>query len=162
MLKHKYLLTILTYDPITGTFTWARPRPKIRVGAVAGYIKKNKGYRYIEIDGRAYSAHRLAWFYMRKKWPRKQIDHRDRDRANNRFSNLREATHGQNRANSKTTNKHGLKGIRYHAWLKENPWEAQIKRDGKVRSLGCYPTKEEAHQAYCVAAVELHGDFAHV
>lgn len=68
------LRQILHYDPETGIFTWAKPRPKIRVGNQAGYIDK-KGYRYTEIDGKGYFIHRLAWLYMTGTWPGGQIDH---------------------------------------------------------------------------------------
>lgn len=159
MITHAELLRLLSYDTTTGEFHWCAPRPKIRVGQRAGY-RHHKGYRCLEIDGKHYSEHRLAWFYVTGRWPTKQIDHRDRVRDNNRFDNLREATNSQNRANSRTSNKHGLKGVRYHPWLKDKPWEAQIMKDRKNRSLGCYATKEEAHAAYCEAARELHGEFA--
>ena len=56
LMNHQYLTSILSYDPATGIFHWASPRPKIQVGQKAGYLKKNKGYIYIEIDGKSYSA----------------------------------------------------------------------------------------------------------
>jgi hypothetical protein len=159
MIEHEKLLQVLHYNPETGVFIWASPRPKIQVGDEAGYVKKNKGYRYIEIDGASYSGHRLAWFFVHKEWPEKQVDHINRDRADNRISNLRLASHGENRANSKTTNKHGYKGVNYKKWLKEKPWSAQITHNKKVIYLGCFSTPEEAHFAYCRKAKELHGDF---
>jgi len=73
---------------------------------------------------------------------------------------LREATNAQNRANSKTTSSHGLKGIAYHDWLTENPWEAKIRFNKKTIYLGCYPTKEDAHEAYKRAAKIYFGEFA--
>jgi len=160
-MKHSYLTSILTYSPETGEFQWAAPRPKVKVGQKAGYLKKNKGYIYIEIDGKSYSAHRLAWFYVTGNMPIDQIDHINRNKSDNRFENLREATRGQNRANSKSTNKHGLKGVRLLPWMKNagKCWQAEITHNKKVIYLGCFATKEEAHLAYCDAARKLHGDF---
>ena len=143
-MEHSYLTSILTYSPETGEFQWAAPRPKVKVGQKAGYLKKNKGYIYIEIDGKSYSAHRLAWFYVTGNMPIDQIDHINRNKSDNRFENLREATHGQNRANSKSTNKHGLKGVRLLPWMKNagKCWQAEITHNKKVIYLGCFATKE--------------------
>jgi hypothetical protein len=160
-MEHSYLLKQLSYDAKTGIFKWASPRPKVQVGRQAGYLKKDNGYVYIEIDGKSYSSHRLAWFYVTGEMPEKQIDHINKNKSDNRFCNLREATHGQNRANSKNNNKHGLKGVRRLPWMKETDkcWQAAITYNKKVNYLGCFYTKEEAHMAYCAAAKRLHGDF---
>jgi len=96
---------------------------------------------------------------MTGHWPESQIDHKNRIRNDNIFSNLREATNGQNMANTQSSSKHGLKGVSYKKWLKEKPWEARITFEKKVISLGCFATKEEAHEAYCKEAKRLHGDF---
>jgi hypothetical protein len=154
-----YLRSILDYNPETGIFLWALPRRKAKVGNEAGYIKKNKGYRYIEIDGKTYAAHRLAWVFVNGKEPKNFIDHINGIKSDNRIKNLREATNGQNRANSLTNNKYGLKGVSYKKWIKKNPWMAQITFNKKVIYIGCFPTKEEAHKAYCEKAKNLHGDF---
>lgn len=158
-MEHSYITNILSYDPDTGIFSWATPRPRVRVGDKAGGIHKRSGYVMIEIDGKSYAAHRLAWFYMTGSMPKNQIDHINRVRSDNRFSNLREATNGQNRANTVSSSRHGLKGVTHKKWLKEKPWEARITFEKKVRSLGCFATKEEAHAAYCKEAKRLHGDF---
>jgi hypothetical protein len=150
---------ILSYDKESGEFYWATPRPKIRVGQKAGYTG-GKGYRYIEINARQYAAHRLAWAYVNGYWPKDQIDHINRNKSDNRISNLREATNGQNRANSKTSNKHGLKGVKELKWMKNNRYQAQITFNKKVIYLGCFKTPEEAHKRYCEEAKKLHGDFA--
>ena len=124
-------------------------------------MKKDRGYIYLEVDGKPYMAHRLAWFYMTGIMPGKQIDHINRNKIDNRFENLREATHGQNRANSKNNNPNGLKGVRRLPWMKDGTkcWQAKITHEKKQIYLGCFHTKEEAHQAYCKAAKKLHGDF---
>lgn len=154
------LRKILSYDAATGHFTWRTPRPKVRVGMRAGYVH-HRGYRYIEIDARAYAEHRLAWLYVTDKWPKDQLDHINRGRDDNRFENLREASNAQNRANSKHANRTGFKGVSYMPRLREKPYGAQITVDRKVRWLGSYATAEEAHQAYLKAARHYHGVFAH-
>ena len=158
-IPHEKLLEILTYDPDTGIFTWATPRPKVKVGQRAGYLH-HKGYIYLEVDGKHCSAHRLAWYYMTGEIPQKQVDHINRDKADNRFCNLRLADHGQNRANSKHANKNGYKGVSFKPWLKDKPYQAQITFKKKVHYLGIYPTAEEAHEAYRDASDRLHGEFS--
>ncbi|NDE62306.1 MAG: HNH endonuclease [Cyclobacteriaceae bacterium] len=159
MITHENLKAILNYNSLTGVFTWASPRPKIRVGQKAGYLHKS-GYFHIEIKGKYYAAHRLAWFYMTGKWPKDQIDHINRNKTDNRFENLRECSNGQNRANSKTANKHGLKGISYKKWMTKKPWQAQITHKKRVIYLGCFASAEEAHSAYCSASEKLNGIFS--
>ena len=151
---------ILSYDAATGHFTWRLPRPKICVGTRAGG-RHHRGYRHIEIDGRGYAEHRLAWLYVTGSWPKDQLDHINRERDDNRFENLREASNAQNRANSKQANRTGFKGVSYMPRLREKPYGAQITVDRKARWLGSYATAEEAHQAYLKAAKEVFGVFAH-
>jgi len=159
-ITHNELLRILKYDKDTGLFFWNSPRPKIRVGQQAGHLH-HKGYIYLEIYGKHYSAHRLAWFYCTKKWPIDQIDHINGDKSDNRIENLREATNGQNRANSKTKNKSGYKGVTFRQHLKDKPYIAKINHNKKTIHIGCFKTPEEAFEAYKVYAKKLHGDFAH-
>jgi hypothetical protein len=159
-ITHQVLLEILSYEPETGLFRWAAKRPRVRVGCVAGTFKHHKGYVIIELYGVAYAAHRLAWFFVTGIWPEMQIDHKNRNKSDNRWDNLREATNGQNRANTKSTSKHGFKGVSHHPWLKEKPYEARITFNKKVISLGCFATAEEAHEAYKIKAAELHGEFS--
>jgi hypothetical protein len=150
---------VLSYDPEAGSLTWLCDRGRAKAGSVAGTIHKRSGYVHIEIFGRYYSAHRLAWALHYGREPEDQIDHINKNRSDNRICNLREASNGQNRANTKSSSVHGLKGVSLKPWLKDRPWEARITKDRKVISLGCFATKEEAHEAYCKKAKELHGEF---
>lgn len=163
------LKKLLSYDPETGIFIRifvlrAQVTPRY-VGKVAGTIKKGSqssggGYRIIEIDGHRYRAHHLAWLYMTGKWPKSEIDHRDGERDNNRWVNLREATRSQNLGNARipSTNKSGLKGACFDK--SRGKWLAQIVIRGVHYHLGRYDTAEEAAEAYKQAALEHHGEFA--
>lgn len=129
------------------------------VGSIAGCVAPS-GYVLINIDGRLFRAHRLAWFYVYGEWPVADVDHINRGRADNRIVNLREASRSQNLANKRCDerNKSGSKGV---SWDKERGlWAAFIKKDKKSRFLGRYKTKQEASAAYWQAATTLFGQFA--
>lgn len=94
-----------------------------------------------------------------------RVDHRNRNGLDNRRENLRYATNRQNRANSKVNkdNRAGLKGVSYRPEKSKcNPWYAAIATGikNKKRHLGCFPTSEQAHAAYCAAATKEYGEFA--
>lgn len=91
-----------------------------------------------------------------------RCDHIDRNKLNNRRSNLRVAAHSQNMCNRQTRNKSGYRGVRPYPSYKQSPtaWIAKIKVDGKQIYLGRFATAEEAHVAYCEAALLYHGEFA--
>lgn len=151
--------SVLDYDQETGLFTWKYPiNNRIKVGDIAGYIAQ--GYWRISVDGCTYLGHRLAWLYMTGEWPQHQIDHIDMKRSNNAWLNLREATHAQNHFNIGITasNRTGFKGV---SWFKKTrKWRARITIGGKNKTIGYFETKEQAHDAYCNAASEHHGEFA--
>jgi hypothetical protein len=162
------LREILYYDPGTGVFRYRRNRGGGKLkGDIAGFISPKSdanggGYRIIAIEGREYGAHRLAWLYMTGAWPTGRVDHKNTIRDDNRFDNLREATHSQNMANKnlQANNTSGLKGV---TWNKNaRKWVASIQANGKQRHLGLFLTAKSAHDAYCRAAYELFGSFARI
>lgn len=90
------------------------------------------------------------------------VDHRNRSETlDNRKENLRIADRSQNGANSKISknNKSGFKGVYYHK--ANNKWAAHIRSVNGRKFLGLFATPEDAHAAYCKAAAELFGEFAH-
>jgi len=154
-LSVKRLKQVLHYEPITGAFTWLiSPNRRIKVGSVAGAA--SNGYLMIGIDGGHYLAHRLAWVYVTGKWPSAEIDHKDRNRSNNAFSNLREATRKQNSENKPvraTNNTSGARGVSFHRRFKR--WRAFIGHNGTCRHLGYFNTEAEARAARSAAEALL-------
>ena len=161
MITQARLRELLDYDPATGVFTWKVSRGPARVGSVAGW-KETRGHICIEVDGRSYKAHRLAWLYVSGKWPRDQIDHINCVRTDNRIVNLREATSAENAANSLTyrNNTSGFKGVNWHK--KTGKWRAYIGVEGRITHLGLFARVEDAAAAYAEASARLHEDFGRV
>jgi hypothetical protein len=161
MLTAERLRTIVNYDPDTGLFTWvsaAGRHGRYPAGSPAGFM--HGGYVCICIDGFDYRAHRLAWLWMTGAWPSSNLDHRDLNRANNRWDNLREATRSENGANRRQmkNNKSGFKGVSWYAPL--GKWRAAITLNKHLRHIGYFANPAEAHAAYCAEAKRLHGEFA--
>lgn len=163
MLTQEQLKEVLDYCPKTGLFHWKVDRPPLKAGDLAGRRKDNR-YVTISVGARFYRAHRLAWLWMTGAWPAAFLDHIDGNKRNNRWNNLRQATKSQNQANNGliASNKSGLRGVsRYRQGEKwGKPWQAGIGKDGKKFHLGHFATAEEAHEAYCAAALRLFGEFA--
>lgn len=121
------LKELLDYDPDTGVFINKIDRgTKIKAGSLAGWIDKTTGYRRINIKDKQYYAHRLAFLWMDGYLPENNIDHKDRNRLNNKWSNIREASQSCNLRNSNISknNKSGITGV--HWGSRENRWIVQI------------------------------------
>lgn len=153
------LRELFDYNQKTGIFVRKVRCGHFKHGTVAG-TPTEKGYIRINIDGKHYYAHRLAWFYVRGRWPKGDIDHREMVKNDNRFSELRAATRAQNMQNSlaKSNNKSGFKGV---SWSKHaNKWRATIQINGKWKFLGYFDSAQAAHSAYRAKAEEHFGEFA--
>lgn len=87
-LTRKELKKLIKYKPRTGKITWKVNRSGIKIGDEAGYICNSTKYRKIQINKKLYYAHRLAWLYMKGYFPDCQIDHKDRNRTNNKWTSL--------------------------------------------------------------------------
>ena len=143
-LTQKELKRLLHYDPETGVFTWLkRPSNRVEIGQEAGYINRHLGYRIIGILGQVYFAHRLAFLYMKGKWPR-EIDHVNRVKSDNKWENLREVSRSENSINKdlQANNKSGHKGIHWNEDCQK--WHVSITRDGRVKYVGLFESLDEA------------------
>jgi hypothetical protein len=158
-LTQEYLKSILDYDLDTGIFTWKVSKAnRTKVGDVAGW--SYNGYREIEINNKAYKAHRLAWLYVYGEMPKKLIDHIDGNRSNNKISNLREATYQENSENYKTpkTNKSGVKNVSWYKSL--NKWVVSISIRKTKKTVGYYDDLELAELVAIEARNKYRGEFA--
>lgn len=149
------LRTVLSYDAETGVFTRLIPVRGARVGDVAGSIHKGTGYSRISVDCRVHLAHRLAWLWMTGNWPENQIDHRNCKRSDNRFSNLRDASHSVNQQNRRCARKDSGTGY-LGVSAGHGGYVAQIGIGGRVHKLGTFPAPEAAHAAYLEAKRQMH------
>jgi hypothetical protein len=159
LLTQERLKELLSYDPETGLFTWLVTRGGAQAGKVVTH-KEGSGYIQFTIDGKNYRACRLAFLYMTGEWPKAHVDHIDRDVANDRWLNLRDATRSQNKANSGvySNNFLGVKGVNKPSIGKK--YRARIQVDSKPKHLGYFDTPELARAAYLDAAKQYYGEFA--
>ena len=145
-MDQNYLKKVLSYCPASGVFTWRESRGPVKAGSEAGCANPH-GYIFIRIDTILHRAHRLAWLYMTGDFPEDEIDHINGDKGDNRFANLREASHSQNMQNRKLNknNKTGTNGVYLHE--QSGKWLAFINFEGKKKYLGLFITKERAVEA---------------
>lgn len=151
-LSHERLTELLHYNPETGVFTWKVKKQKIRLGGEAGCVHK-KGYVDVTIDGIKFKAHRLAWLYVHREWPN-LVDHINRNRSDNRISNLRSVTQSENLKNTKiyTNNSSGHIGISLHKG--SSRWQVLIRHEGVQKHLGYFDDIDDAIKARKAAELE--------
>lgn len=157
MLTQTRLKELLQYDPETGVFTWiASKRKNTRAGQVAGCLNKVIGYVQIKIDRCRYYGHRLAWLYVNGEFPPNDIDHINRVRSDNRFCNLRLASHAENMQN-RSMHRNNTSGHMGVSWDKQHQkWMAHIKFNEKTINLGRFHSINEAVSARKSAELQFH------
>jgi hypothetical protein len=153
------LKEVLSYDKETGLFTWIK---KLGVRTIIGDVISainNSGYIHVQINKKKYLGHRLVWLYEFGEFPIEFIDHVDGNRANNRLSNLREASNSQNMMNRKvnTNSKLKTKGVCFHKKL--NKFQVACQKNGKRIFLGTFDNLVDAKNAYISFAMKAHGEF---
>ena len=162
-LTQERLKELLHYDPDTGDFTWKYRYDMPKQWNTRYANKKSgcihcEGYIRIRINEKKYLAHRLAILWMTGKFPKKQVDHVDGIKDNNKWNNIREATHSENQQNQKKAHKDnkstGLLGVCFKKIDKK--YYSRIYVNNKSKFLGYFKTAQEAHEAYLKAKRELH------
>jgi hypothetical protein len=103
--------------------------------------------------------HKFVFYYTlgQKPPPNLYIDHINRDKLDNRDSNLRLATPQENSFNRSTQGDHLYKGVRK---ISESNYTASITKDGNKHEIKNIKTESEAAEVYNWMAQELFGEFA--
>ena len=142
-------MEMFSYDPETGVVTRIlTTSPRALSGAVVGSLTK-AGYLTVHIYGRSLLLHRLIWKLSYGKDPGGMlIDHINRDRTDNRLSNLRLVSAQQNLFNKQA------KGYSYDKI--RGKYLACIGKDNRFINLGYYDCPLMARLAYEDAKSELH------
>jgi hypothetical protein len=158
-MNQELLKEYVHYDPLTGIFKWIkRPhRSHVKIGDVINTSDCNDGYLRVQILGKAYRLHRLAFLYMTGRFPDSLSDHINGIRTDNRWENLREATYSQNCKNIKVAknNTLGVKGV----FKSNNGWVARAMHNKKYHYLGFFKTMDDASKAYTDFIKKVHGEF---
>lgn len=142
ILTQERLKELFSYDPGSGDFTRIMVTNRWKKGSKAGGLG-GRGYISIEISGKTYKAHRLAWLYMTGNWP-DEIDHINHNKADNRIINLRSATRSENCKN-RTINKNNKCGVMGVDWRESaNKWRSRINVNGKDVFLGYFDKMSDA------------------
>jgi hypothetical protein len=138
LITQDQLKSLLTYDPSTGKlFNKVTRNTRAQKNCETGTVNTN-GYVVVTIDGKKHLAHRLIWLMMTGSLPPHEIDHINRNRSDNAWSNLRAVTRLENSWNTGAhkNSKSGHKGVAYVS--KSNKWQVQLRVRGKTHYIGQY------------------------
>lgn len=159
-LTYEEVHRLFEYEPASGllirrvSVRGSRFKPGDSVGYCTG-----SGHLGVQVDGKGYLVHRVIWLLQTGKWPEAEVDHVNGVGSDNRWLNLREATHAENGRNlkKKSNNSSGYAGV---CWNKDcQKWMARITLHGTGYHLGLYDTPEDAAQAYNGAAAIVFGEW---
>ena len=139
------IVEYLRYEPDTGHLYWKVDRSSgTKAGDRAGCVGV-KGYRFVTFKGKTYYAHRVAWFLHYGEQAPDPIDHENRDRDDNRATNLRDGRNGvQDYNRGEYTRQTDLPK---YVHPNRNRFQALVSRKSKLNHVGIYDTPEEAHEA---------------
>ena len=113
------------------------------------------GYAITNIDRKIFKMHKMIVEYN-------FVDHINRNRLDNRATNLRDSTNTKNQWNTgkQKRNTSGFKGVTYHS--RDSVYTARISVSGKRINLGYFKTAIEAAKAYDKASKKYHGEYAYI
>ena len=88
--------------------------------------------------------------------PEKEVDHINRNRADNRISNLRLVSSTENKHNTglRKNNRSGCSGVCFNNY--HGRWDARIRVDGRRINLGRYTSLDDAKRARLLAEEIYH------
>ena len=155
MLTQKYVHWLFNYHAASGVLTWrVQPAHSVPRGTRAG--SHSTWCRHVQIDGKKYREADIIWLWMTGVWPTVELDHADCNAFDNSWSNLREATRNENKANRRNYRPGKLK---WTCLMPSGVYQARVCFRGVHHHVGSYPTEQEAHDAAYALAQRLHGAF---
>ena len=157
-----------SYDPETGLFICTVQRistgkyrvrkSKIKPGKVFGFRVGHCEPLGMQVAGKLYGLHRLAWLWAYGKWPENEIDHINGDPTDNRLVNLRDVSRTLNQRNQRKAknNTSGVIGVCWHSRIGRR--QARIGVGGKRLHLGYHASiaaAAKAREVYLASHQEL-------
>jgi hypothetical protein len=162
---------LVRLDPETGRLFWKSRtidqfehlRPNLRLRQLArwesmfagreAFTADHNGYRRTKVLGRNIYAHHVVFALVHGRWP-DAIDHDNRDRGDNRPSNLIERSHADNMKNQaiRSNNKSGTSGVYWNA--RQKCWVSRVNHAGSRIYLGKFDDLDAAAAARRKAEVE--------
>ena len=140
---------------------WRGQETKKEKWREVSFSENNDGYLYFGLALNKVQhnllQHRLVWYAHHQEWDiwdtsrDNLIDHKNKDKKDNRIANLRKVTNAENRQNQDSKGCYFIEA--------SNKWNAQITINGKQEHLGSYDTYEEAHEVYLAKKRILHPFF---
>lgn len=113
-------------------------------------------YRRVSRGGNRVLEHRLAWRLMTGEWPTNEVDHRNLDKSDNRWCNLRLATASENHQNIPNLTNH-----RGAHWCRTNKrYVVSVSAHGKRYSAYARTWFSAVVAARLIRRV-LHGEFSY-
>jgi len=88
------------FDRKGGKLFWKEARGRKAAGSEAG-TSHGDGYKTVRIDGKAHYVHRIVKEMTTGKKVTGDVDHKNRNRSDNKPSNLKKATRSENNKNRK-------------------------------------------------------------
>ena len=153
---YEQLIKYSTTIPETACIIWFGP-------------ENQKGYGRILVERKRQNVHRVVYEMECGPIPNGMvIDHICHERSCINPDHMRICTNNENVKNRKLNinNTSGFKGVSKNSYTSKKGlpprWVASIQSNGKTINLGSFGSKQEAYEAYCKAAVELHGEFANL
>lgn len=162
MITQERLKELFYYHPESGDFVRLVTRcGRAVAGRQAGTLDAY-GYLTIKVDEKTYKSARLAFLYMTGRWPEPECDHRDTVKHHNWWSNLREASLGENRRNvgPRVGSTTGIKGISFDR--RRGTYAVDLQTDKQRHNYAGIQSLPEAIEIAAQVLTTFHRDFARV
>ena len=147
MIDAEQVRRLLTYNPETGVMRREKDGAELRSMSSNGYLRGR-------VLGELHYVHRLAFALMTGALPPHQVDHINRNRADNRWRNLRHASNKENAQN--VSAKAGSASGRLNVYPANGRWQVKLMVNGRSVVVGRFDDIEDAAAAAAVAKASLH------